>query len=63
MPGVGAGFRNLDEPETLDPFIPDNSVTASERAARRGHVISFIGGVMCGALCLLAFQWLTEVVF
>lgn len=63
MPGVVAGFRDLDEPEDLDPFILDNSIAASQRAARRGHVVSFLGGVMCGALCLLAFQWLTEVVF
>lgn len=55
-----AGFSNLDYPTEVEEFIPTSPALSRERAARRGHVISFCGGVFAGIAALLAVQWLSQ---
>jgi len=58
------GISNLDfaAEESLE-FIPSTAAVNAQRAARRGHVIAFCGGVFAGITALLALQWMTRVLF
>jgi len=54
------GFSNLDYPAEVEQFIP-SVLNSNQRANRRGHVVSFCGGIIIGALALLAIQWFIEI--
>lgn len=56
------GLSNRDFIEEQNEFIPASPLEHAERAARRGHVVAFIGGVLAGIFVTLTFQRLTAII-